>query len=356
VLITADDLVGNEDEDSAWFGEFTYSITEKLDATVGIRITSDDGRAITYTPTGAFRTSDPKITPTGNSFAGTVVSVSEDPDLGSITTNKFALTYQHTDDLMVYANWGEGFTSGGITNVNNVGQVRLDPEIVTTWELGLRSDWLNGTLRFNATYFDSDWEGMRVQQLPPDPDNPGSSLPFPYPTSSGKGEASGFEFDVTYMPIDDLILTLNVGLIDTAYIERGVFDGINGISPNSPFAYAPDESFSLGAVYDLRMSNGGTLSLSGKYGWMGKYARDSAYQRTRVDANGNIIMEPSYGILNGRITYTPQAGNWDVSVWGNNLTDEQYINGGFDTRNVWGYDFSVIGRSREYGITANMSF
>jgi len=356
VLITADDLVGNEDEDSAWFGEFTYSITEKLDATVGIRITSDDGRAITYTPTGAFRTSDPKIAPTGNSFAGTVVSVSEDPDLGSITTNKFALTYQHTDDLMVYANWGEGFTSGGITNVNNVGQVRLDPEVVTTWELGLRSDWLNGTLRFNATYFDSDWEGMRVQQLPPDPDNPGSSLPFPYPTSSGKGEASGFEFDVTYMPIDDLILTLNVGLIDTAYIERGVFDGINGISPNSPFAYAPDESFSLGAVYDLRMSNGGTLSLSGKYGWMGKYARDSAYQRTRVDANGNIIMEPSYGILNGRITYTPQAGNWDVSVWGNNLTDEQYINGGFDTRNVWGYDFSVIGRSREYGITANMSF
>ena len=356
VLITDDALTGNVDEDSAWYGEFSYKLTDQLEATVGMRITKDDGRAITYVPTGAFRTDNPRNAPTGDSFAGTVASVVEDPDLGSITTNKFALTYQHTEDMMFYASWGEGFTSGGQQNVNNVGIVTLDPEIVTTWEVGLRSDWLDGRLRFNGTYFDSDWEGMRVQQLPPDPDNPGASLPFPYPTSDGKGEASGFEFDLTYIPIDDLVLTLNIGLIDTAYIERGLFDGINGIAPNSPFAYAADESFSLGAVYDIRMGNGGMVTLSGKYGWMGDYARDSAYQRTRIDANGNIIKEPSYGILNGRITYTPPAGNWSASLWGNNLTDEQYINGGFDTRNVWGYDFSVIGRSREVGVTVNMTF
>ncbi len=356
VLITDDALTGLVDEDSAWYGEFSYQMTDKVEATVGFRITNDDGRAIQYSPSGAFRTSDPRNAPEGDVFSGTVTNVAEDPDLGSITTNKFAITYQHTDDIMFYANWGEGFTSGGRTNVNNVGIVTLDPEIVTTWELGIRSDWLDGRLRFNGTYFDSDWEGMRVQQLPPDPNNPGASLPFPYPTSDGKGEASGFEFDITYIPIDELVLTLNIGLIDTAYIERGVFDGVNGISPNSPFAYAADESFSLGAVYDYNLSNGGTLSFSGKYGWMGDYARDSAYQRTRIDSSGNIIKEPSYGILNGRVTYTPQDGNWSASLWGNNLTDELYINGGFDTRNVWGYDFSVIGRSREIGFTVNMEF
>ena len=84
--------------------------------------------------------------------------------------------------------------------------------------------------------------------------------------------------------------------------------------------------------------------------------RDAVYQRIPVDASGNIVKEPSYGILNGRITYTPQDANWVLSVWGNNLTDEKYINGGFDTRNVWGYDFSVVGRSREYGATVSMSF
>lgn len=356
VLITDDTLTGNEDEDTAWFGEFTYAFTDKLEATVGIRISDDAGRAITYTPSGAFRTSDPKIAPAGDSFAGTVVSVAEDADLGSITTNKFALTYQHTGDLMFYGSWGEGFTSGGLTNVNNVGIVRLNPEIVTTWELGMRSDWLDGTLRFNATYFDSDWDGMRVVQLPPDPDNPGASLPFPYPTSDGKGEASGVELDITYLPTDNLQLSLGVGLLDTNYIERGAFDGANGISPNSPFAYAADESFTLGAVYDMPLPNDANLSISGKYGWTGDYVRDAAYQRILVDESGKIITEPSYGILNARVTYTPREGNWEVSAWGNNLTDEQYINGGFDTRNVWGYDFSVVGRSRELGLTVNMSF
>jgi iron complex outermembrane recepter protein len=355
-FITSDALTGSKDEDTAWFGEFTYAFTDQLEATVGIRITDDSGSAQSYTPSGAFRTTDPKISPSGNSFAGALLTSDNDADLGSITTNKFAVSYQHTDDMMFYANWGEGFTSGGLNNVNNVGLVRLDPEVVTTWEVGLRSDWMDGTLRFNATYFDSDWEGMRVNQLPPDPDNPGSSLPFPYPTSSGIGEASGIELDITYLPADNLILTLGVGLIDTAYIERGTFDGTNGISPTSPFAYAADDSFTLGAVYNMDLSNGADLALSAKYGWTGEYVRDAAFQRIRVDASNNIIMEPSYGILNGRVTYTPQEGNWDISLWGNNLTDEQYINGGFDTKNVWGYDFSVVGRSREIGISASMTF
>jgi iron complex outermembrane receptor protein len=356
VLITDDALSGNIDEDSAFYGELSYQLTDKIEATVGVRITGDDGRAMQYTPTEAFRTQNPGIAPAGDSFAGQLINVVEDPDLGNITTNKFAITYQHSDDLMLYANWGEGFTSGGQQNVNNVGIVTLNPEIVTTWELGLRSDWMEGKLRFNGTYFNSDWDGMRVQQLPPDPNNPGASLPFPYPTSDGKGEASGFEFDVTYIPIDDLVLTFNLGLIDTSYIERGVFDGTNGISPNSPFAYAADQSFSLGALYDWRLKDGSIVTFSGKYGWMGEYARDSAFQRTRIDSNGNIIMEPSYGILNGRVTYHNPADTWSLSLWGNNLTDEQYVNGGFDTRNVWGYDFSVIGRSREIGLTLSMEF
>ena len=54
--------------------------------------------------------------------------------------------------------------------------------------------------------------------------------------------------------------------------------------------------------------------------------------------------------------YTPCAGNWTATLWGTNLTDEQYVNGGFDTRFVWGYDFSVIGRAREVGAGLSVRF
>jgi iron complex outermembrane recepter protein len=356
IFLNNDELTGSEDEDTAWFGEVTVSVTEKIDATVGVRISEKDGRAMTYTPSEAFRTDNPQVSPSGDSFAGALTGTVEDDDLGSITTNKFALTYQHNDDMMFYGSWAEGFTSGGFNNVANIGIVELKPEIVTTWELGLRSDWLDGRLRVNATYFDSEWEGMRVNQLPPDPNNPGQFLPTPYPTSDGLGEATGVELDITYIPADNWLFTLGLGLLDTKYNESGTFDGINGIAPNSSFAYASDESASVGVQYDYDLSSGNQLTFSLNYGWMGEYARDAAYQRTLIDANGDLVLEPAYGILNSRVMYQPNNSNWNVTLWGTNLTDEQYVNGGFDTRNVWGYDFSVVGRAREYGLSVNMEF
>jgi iron complex outermembrane receptor protein len=89
---------------------------------------------------------------------------------------------------------------------------------------------------------------------------------------------------------------------------------------------------------------------------MDEYSRDPANQRTPVDANGNYILEPSYGIFNARVLIEPEDRNWSLAVWGRNLTDEWYINGGFDTRTVWGYDFSVIGRSREVGLSLGFTF
>ena len=355
-LIGANDdaLTGNEDEDQAFFGEVVIGLTEKLDMTLGVRVTADEGRALTYIETDGFRNSNVQLPPVGDVFGGTVETVTEDADLGNITTNKFALTYQWTDDLMVYGSWGEGFTSGGITNVNNVGLVLLNPEVVVTREVGVRSDWRSGTLRLNATYFDSTWDGMRVEQLPPD--GAGGFLPFPYPTSDGLGNVSGLELEVVYAPNDRWRLNAGLGVIDTTYRASGAFDGQTGIAPDSPFAYAPDNSASLGIQYDLPLSNGNRLRFAGNYGWMDDYVRSAANQRTQRNPDGSIAYEPAYGIFNARVVLEPEDGNWNVALWGTNLTDERYINGGFDARFVWGYDFSLIGRSREVGLSLGFTF
>ena len=353
-VITADDLTGSEDQDEAFFGEVVIGLTEKLDVTLGVRITSDEGRAISYLETDGFRQPNLQLPPQGDVFGGTVLTVTEDADLGNITTNKFALTYQMTDDLMMYASWGEGFTSGGLTNVNNVGLVLLNPEVVVTRELGLRSDWRDGTLRFNATYFDSSWDGMRVDQLPPD--GQGGFLPFPYPTSDGLGNVDGFEIEVVLAASDRWRLNAGLGLVNTSYRESGAFDGQTGIAPDSPFAYAPDNSASLGVQYDLPLSNGNHMVFAGNYGWTDKYVRDAANQRTERNPDGTVAYEPAYGILNARVMLESQDRNWNVALWGTNLTDERYINGGFDARFVWGYDFSLVGRAREVGVSMGFTF
>jgi iron complex outermembrane receptor protein len=360
-FITDDDLTASDDQDEAFFGEVSFGLTDRLEMTVGVRVSDKQGTNYDYTPTDAFRTADPQIRPRGDMFIGAIVDPNDDgvfpqPDLGTITTNKFALSYQVTDDMMVYGSYSEGFTQGGINNVNNVGLVELVPEVIENSEIGIRSDWLGGRLRFNASYFDATWLGMRVDLLFNDPS--GNSLPFPYPTSEGRGAADGFEIDITWLPTDNLQLTAGIGAISTKYTfdTSTTFNGRDGIAPNSKFAYAPDNSASIGVNYNIPLSNGGEITLVGQYGWMDDYTRDAAYQRNHVDANGNIVLEPAYGILNARMVYEPAARNYSISLWGRNLGDEQYINGGFDTRNVWGYDFAVIGRSRELGLGLSFEF
>jgi iron complex outermembrane receptor protein len=238
--------------------------------------------------------------------------------------------------------------------------IDLPVTIIENTEIGLRSDWLDSRLRFNATYFDSDWDGMGIDLLPTDA--LGNTQPFPYQTREGKGISRGWEFEVVWAPTERLMLNAGVGLIDTTYIQRGLLTGapgqasITGNFPGAPFAYAADESGALGATYDLPLSNGGHMLLVGNYGWTGDYARDAAYQRTQIDPNGNPVLEPGYGILNARFVYEPSDRRYSIEVWGKNLLNELYINGGFDTRDTWGYDFSIVGRAREVGVGLSFSF
>jgi iron complex outermembrane receptor protein len=195
---------------------------------------------------------------------------------------------------------------------------------------------------------------MRIVQLPYD--SGGNTLPFPYDSDKGSGTANGFEFEVIALPTDRLQLNLGLGIINTEYVQSGVFDGMTGNYPGAPFAYAPEMSYTLGANYSIPMSNGGQILLIANYGYMDDYARDAAYQRTKIDDNGVPVEEPGYGILNARLRYEPVDRNYSIELWGTNLTDELYTNGGFDTHDTWGYDFSIIGRSREVGVSLGFEF
>src|SRR5690606_31214298 len=177
--------------------------------------------------------------------------------------------------------------------------------------------------------------------------------------SEGLGDPAGWEAELVIAPsaFERWQFTLGRGFIVTAFRDSGFFDRAtgSGTSPEGPFAYAPEKSASLNVQYDLPLRRG-NLTFVGNYGWMDEYVRDAAHQRILIDEHGNYIMEPSYGVLNLRMMYEPSAANWSVSLWGSNLTDEQYVNGGFDARDVWGYDFALVGPSREVGASINVRF
>ena len=114
----------------------------------------------------------------GDPFAGTRPTVFGPENNVSFDqdTVKAALQMQFNDDIMGYFSYSEGFDSGGIDSaqVGDAGQnlyFPYDPQIIENTEIGLRADLMDGLLRVNATYFDSDWiniQNGRVSCATPD--------------------------------------------------------------------------------------------------------------------------------------------------------------------------------------------
>jgi iron complex outermembrane receptor protein len=263
-----------------------------------------------------------------------------------------SLAFQPHDRIYVYASYAEGFTAGALESSPVLPDpIVLDPEVVRTKEIGLRSDWLDRRLVFNATLFRSRWDGLRVSKQIEDPSNPGQVLPQTVPTSDGNAAARGLEVDIAYRASDRWSANVSLGLLDTEYLDIGVPPANGtGLQPGIPFAYAPRRSFSLGAQYRWPLARRGELRFAGSYGWMDEYERASAAQFQTRNSDGSHRPEPAYGLLNGRIAFAPADKNWTVSVYGTNLTNERYVSGGLDTGSSWGFDIVTLGRPRELGV------
>ena len=155
-------------EDTAFFAEVTFDLTEELTLTLGARTSQEDFRTIVLVPNDAaefFAGNVAPHTPTFD-FSGPVAIQGGAPADYSAsfdaTTPRVALQYQFTDDIMGYVSYSEGFNGGGINNqfrtvLPNNGIIPFFSETLENYEIGLRSDLLDGRLRLNATYFTADW-------------------------------------------------------------------------------------------------------------------------------------------------------------------------------------------------------
>ena len=112
-FLTTDRLFLNEWSDRALFGELTIGLRDKLDLTVGFRFAQADASSTEYLPASAFRPVQPGTEPVGDFFAvaGVIQATVDQPDFGTISTPKVAVTCRPTDDVFLYASYAEGYTS-----------------------------------------------------------------------------------------------------------------------------------------------------------------------------------------------------------------------------------------------------
>jgi outer membrane receptor protein involved in Fe transport len=222
---------------------------------------------------------------------------------------KASLSFDVSGDLRVYALASKGFRFGG-SNINPDPLLprNFQSDSLRNYELGLRSDWLDGALTLDAAAFFIDW----------------SDIPLTVSTrtgtvgalNAGDAEIRGAEAELGWRPAAGVTLSSNLTYLDADLVSVSPAAGISfGVTPGSR----------LPATSRWRVSS--TL----RYQWEGptepfvalmhRYASGAPAVLQQYAAPGRNARVGGYNLFDLRAGLT--RGDLELAVFAENLTDER---------------------------------
>lgn len=313
----------NETTSYALFGQADWTISEQLSLSIGARFTRDEKD---YVATAVNCAQVVDGTNDGTPFedwagcggvgASGLNIVAESfrvtpSDSWNDFSPKIALNYTPSEGTMIYGTISKGFKSGGFAGsqgVESAASNPVDPEEVINYEVGFKSD-LSDTLRVNASLFMMDYTDLQIVRFGPVPDSEFGTFQT---TNIGEADITGVETEFTWYASDNLRFS---GFY--AYLESEANDlSFNGNDySGASLRSAPKNSYSLAANYTLPASYG-TWEFSLDYNYTDEQTTDFADTRIGIDDRA---------LVNGYISLTSLDEAWDISLWGKNVTDEDYL-------------------------------
>jgi iron complex outermembrane receptor protein len=348
------------------FGQVTYHATDALSFTGGLRYSIDDKRLTSYNGAYPFGTVPSVGSPTVFCLVAAVCPASRKDTFKGLSYTA-SIDYKFRDGLLIYVKTAKGFRSGGenIRSTSAAGFVPFDPEKVYSYEVGIKSEFLDRRLRVNiAGYYSTLKDIQRTITFA----TPGGSVSTGI-LNAGEAEIYGAEFAATAILGGGFRLDGMVGYTHPRYVrfDDNGFDRSNdafygvpkwtaSISPSwssdldvgkvlvrADFAYQSDMNISPAAFYTdaagvLRdAQNGNPVSAADAAGYL-RGATDQAHW-----------------LINARAALTVMDGALELAVWGKNLTDKRDYVAGL-TLPVLGYSAAGAREPRTFGVTGTLKF
>ncbi|MFP7721208.1 TonB-dependent receptor [Lysobacter sp. A3-1-A15] len=399
----ADDTYRQNAKSLAFFTNNTWHATDALDLTLGLRYTSEDksldsaytnpngspGCAAMLSPAGQARIAQalisrgvpvqalPSVIPQVIGFGclpwanplhnGRATRQERDEKEWSGTVKA---AYRWNDTWMTYASAARGYKAGGFNldrvqsntglssgtaGIVPVADTSFPGEFVNSFELGAKTTWAGGNLLVNATLFHQTYEDFQLNSFL------GTSFVV---RSIPEVVSQGVDAEVMWSTgFDGLSFQGGVTYADTRYGDE--IPGADFVAPagalyklpGSRVSFAPLWSTSGALTYEWRFGN----DLVGRFNLGAKYMSEF---NTGSDLDVEKVQE-AYTVVNARLGFGARDRSWMVELWGQNITDEEYFQVGFDAplQNVSpvpGHPFNSYnafpGAPATYGVTLRVAY
>ena len=335
----------------AWavFGGINYQATDKLELRAGLRYTVDEKDLIVkdYWNTGF----SPCVLSAKCDLAGLLAAQqlayangdAVDPFLSASTKDKkfnwdASATYAVNDDVNVYGRVATGFRGSSIQSAGAFNEKTVaNPETVLSFELGMKADLWNNRARINASVFHYRVKDQQLTAVGGATGNANILL------NADKSVGKGFEIDMQAWLTDSLLVTLGSGYNHTEIKDAGLSVApcmactvtnpvdANGkvlINGNS-LPQAPKWTHNLTARWSTPVGDAGELYVF----------TDWAY---RSDVNFFLYESKEFtgkSLTEGglRLGYSWNQGDYDVALYGRNITNQIRATGAIDFNNRTGF-------------------
>ncbi len=352
-------FVANQ-EMSTWatFANATYEFSEQLSVTLGARYSAETKTFDNAQVVKTIGQSIPLPIPYGPFPAGARIpanltfaappTFNDEEDFSSFTP-RLVMNYQYNEDVMLFASYNQGFKSGGF---NSFGLTpAFENEEIDAFEIGIKGDYLNDELRFNAAAFAYDYTNLQVR--------------LPVPTggvkiqNAGEAEIRGVESELVWSATDNLIISANITFLDTNLTQFftteipedllfliGAPIPLNDIdAKGNELTRAPKVQYYINADYFIEYGNGfeGCFSIN--------YRNRDEIFFLETNQSQDTFSSESSNEINLRLSFGPADESWTIGIYGQNITDERTItqvtalgghpNAAISEPSKWGIDFTV---------------
>lgn len=322
----------NNSESWALYSQANFSIDDKWSMSVGARYTDEKKTAFVNNGLifdNVYPYSDwlPGYVRTVGELVPQVLGLDTDNDgildapksnSWSRFTPKFSVEYQANRDLMFFASYGQGFKSGTFNPRATINEPAVAPEVVDSFELGMKSEW-NNNLRANVTVFNLDHKDRQYISVLPGENSTDLQQIL---GNVGSSSANGLEAEISYQAMDNLTLDIALGIISSDFdevIETTPDNAVIDISDRFNISNTPERTMNIALSYVAETSFG-PLVFNTNYYYRSEYS---------LFEQDNLLDQDGYGLLNASINWESNEGNWYGGIHFKNITDEEYLVGGY---------------------------
>lgn len=326
---------GEKELETAIFGRLGYSVTDRFN--IGV-----EGRYYWE-----------KITQVGTDIPGGTDREAKFSDFSPRVT----LDYDVNDNTLLYAVAARGNKRGGFNDVRAVApQDTFEEEVVWSYEAGIKSTMFDNLTFTGAAYYQQVANGQLSQLAIFNAGTP-QQIQITVVDNIGKTDILGLELDARYDVSDNFYLRGTYALTDTN-ITEGTDPTQGGFFPTDTLVGFDTPRVSKhSATLSAEFTNPIEAFSNGEF-----YVRgDGLYNSGRFAALQNIIETPESLVLNARIGV--RSDNWDLSVFGKNITDEDAPGGAFRYVRLRDFQFFARGsnvaflrRGAQFGARAIYNF